>query len=47
MEAPAGAVVTVERAESGWYWCQNQQGERGWLPIDQVQMEEAQAGGIG
>jgi hypothetical protein len=44
LEAQTGTMVTVERAESGWYWCQNQQGEHGWLPIDQVQVDD-QVGG--
>jgi uncharacterized protein YgiM (DUF1202 family) len=36
LDAVAGEMVQIEREESGWYWCENQQGEQGWLPLDHV-----------
>ena len=33
-----GQELTIEREESGWLWCQDQQGRRGWVPISHVTM---------
>lgn len=31
-----GAELVVERGESGWLWCTDQQGKSGWVPADHV-----------
>jgi hypothetical protein len=33
LSAAAGEVLVVEREESGWAFCRNAAGERGWLPL--------------
>lgn len=37
LPAQVGETLSIERAESGWLWCTNQQGQRGWIPADHVQ----------
>ncbi len=32
----AGQELTIEQVESGWLWCRDQQGKRGWVPISHV-----------
>ncbi|HKV03126.1 MAG TPA: SH3 domain-containing protein [Ktedonobacteraceae bacterium] len=32
----AGQGLTIEHEESGWFWCCDQQGKRGWVPISHV-----------
>jgi uncharacterized protein YgiM (DUF1202 family) len=32
----AGQELTIEQEESGWFWCYDQQGKRGWVPISHV-----------
>lgn len=32
----AGQELTIEQEESGWFWCCNQLGEYGWVPISHV-----------
>jgi uncharacterized protein YraI len=32
----AGQELIVEQEESGWFWCRDQQGEHGWVPISHV-----------
>jgi uncharacterized protein YgiM (DUF1202 family) len=32
----AGDELVVEREESGWLWCTNQERESGWVPADHV-----------
>jgi Variant SH3 domain len=32
----AGQELTIENEESGWYWCCDQQGKRGWVPTSHV-----------
>ena len=41
VELPAnvGETLSIERAESGWLWCTNQQGAHGWIPEDHVSPE--------
>ncbi len=36
LPAKVGETLTIEGAESGWLWCANQQGQRGWIPMDHV-----------
>jgi hypothetical protein len=37
-----GEVLTiVGKEESGWIWCMNQAGQSGWVPGDNVTVEEA------
>ena len=31
-----GDVLVIEREESGWLWCTNQEGKSGWIPLDHV-----------
>ncbi len=31
-----GEIVTVMQEESGWLWCINQSGEKGWVPAESV-----------
>jgi hypothetical protein len=31
-----GQELTIEYEESGWVWCCDQQGKRGWVPISHV-----------
>jgi hypothetical protein len=38
LEATNGEVVIVEAETSGWYWCHNQQGKAGWLPVSHVDL---------
>jgi len=41
IELPAnvGETLTIEHTENGWFWCANQRGQHGWIPIDHVQLE--------
>ena len=32
----AGQELTIEQEESGWFWCRDQQGRYGWVPISHV-----------
>lgn len=32
----AGQELAIEQEESGWFWCRDQQGRRGWVPISHV-----------
>ena len=36
------ALVISGEEESGWIWCTNQAGQRGWVPGDNVRVEEAE-----
>ncbi len=31
-----GEELTVDKEESGWAWCTNQQGESGWIPVENI-----------
>lgn len=31
-----GQELTIEQEESGWYWCCDHQGKRGWVPISHI-----------
>jgi uncharacterized protein YgiM (DUF1202 family) len=31
-----GEEVTILGRESGWGWCVNQQGQKGWVPLDNL-----------
>jgi hypothetical protein len=33
LTAQTGEVLEVLEEESGWYWCRNQDGKLGWIPI--------------
>ena len=35
----AGQELTIEHEESGWFWCSDQQGRRGWVPISHMMAE--------
>ena len=35
----AGQELSIEREESGWFWCCDQQGKWGWVPISHVTIE--------
>ena len=35
----AGQELTIEQEESGWFWCCDQQGKCGWVPISHVTVE--------
>jgi hypothetical protein len=35
----AGQELTIEHEESGWLWCRDQQGKRGWVPISHMMAE--------
>ena len=35
----AGQELTIEQEESGWFWCRDQQGKHGWVPISHVLVE--------
>lgn len=32
-----GMQFTILETESGWAWCDNQQGLRGWIPLDNLE----------
>lgn len=32
----AGQEITIEQEESGWFWCRDQQGKQGWVPISHM-----------
>lgn len=32
----AGQELTVEQEESGWFWCRDEQGRHGWVPISHM-----------
>jgi uncharacterized protein YgiM (DUF1202 family) len=34
--ATAGQELTIEYEESGWFWCHDQEGGRGWIPLSHV-----------
>src|SRR5581483_8898359 len=36
LSAQVGETLTIESANNGWFWCRNQHGQRGWIPIDHV-----------
>ncbi len=33
----AGEEVTLEKEESGWFWCVNQAGKSGWVPAEKIE----------
>ena len=33
-----GEVLTILDEEAGWYWCIESAGEKGWVPIDHVEL---------
>ena len=33
----AGEELVVEKEESGWLWCTNRAGQRGWVPANHVE----------
>lgn len=35
----AGQELNIEHEESGWFWCRDQQGKRGWVPISHTMAE--------
>jgi len=35
----AGQELVIEHEESGWFWCRDQQGKRGWVPLSHVLAE--------
>lgn len=35
----AGQELSIEREESGWFWCCDQQGQCGWVPISHLLAE--------
>ncbi len=35
----AGQELTIEHEESGWFWCRDRQGKRGWVPISHVSVQ--------
>ncbi|HEU5383879.1 MAG TPA: SH3 domain-containing protein [Ktedonobacteraceae bacterium] len=35
----AGQELSIEQEESGWFWCCDQQGNRGWVPISHIMVE--------
>ena len=35
----AGQELSMEHEESGWFWCRDQQGKRGWVPISHTTAE--------
>lgn len=37
LTANVGETLSIEGAESGWLWCANQHGQRGWIPADHMQ----------
>ena len=37
LSVAAGDEVVVERKESGWFWCTDQQGRSGWVPVDHIE----------
>jgi len=32
----AGQELTIVQKESGWFWCYDQQGKHGWVPVNHV-----------
>jgi hypothetical protein len=36
LKVTTGQELTIEHEESGWFWCCDQQGKRGWVPISHV-----------
>ncbi len=36
LSVAVGDELVVGREESGWFWCSDQQGNCGWVPIDNV-----------
>ena len=37
LSVTAGQELNIELEESGWFWCRNQQGKQGWVPISHIQ----------
>ncbi len=35
----AGQELSIEHEESGWIWCCDQQGRRGWVPLSHMMTE--------
>jgi uncharacterized protein YgiM (DUF1202 family) len=35
----AGQELSIEQEESGWFWCCDQQGKCGWVPLSHVLVE--------
>jgi len=44
LSVSVGEELTMGEEESGWIWCTNQKGQRGWVPLDNVERLQ-QAGG--
>jgi uncharacterized protein YgiM (DUF1202 family) len=38
LSARVGEALTLHQEESGWFWCTNQQGQRGWIPADNLEI---------
>jgi hypothetical protein len=36
LSVAVGEEVSVQKAESGWLWCINQQGQSGWVPAENI-----------
>lgn len=35
----ADQELTIEQEESGWFWCSDQQGKHGWVPVSHVKVQ--------
>ena len=39
LDAQAQAVVRLLEEAGGWWWCENEQGEQGWLPARDLEIQ--------
>jgi hypothetical protein len=37
LNAAEGELVTVEEDRNGWAWCVNEAGEKGWIPLPNLE----------
>ena len=38
LSVKVGEELIIEKEEAEWYWCTNQEGKSGWVPIKNVQI---------
>jgi uncharacterized protein YgiM (DUF1202 family) len=38
LSVSVGEEVLIEKEESGWVWCINRDGKRGWVPVENIEI---------
>ncbi len=40
LSAAVGEEIILEQEEGGWFWATNQAGEKGWIPVEHVELDQ-------